>query len=284
MGDSVAPEGAGLAVAAPVGAVVGAYLELADRRLPGVVEGLYLVGSVALADWQPGSDVDFVAATSRPLTPSTLGVLAEVHADLAARAATGQPAPQFDGVYVGWQDLTRPPQQAQPAPYHLDGRFVADEDCFEANPATWQTLHDHGVAVRGPAPVTLGIWRDPGVLAGWTVANLNDYWAGWIDASDRALAAKAPTDTIDGDLGVWGVLGIARLHATLLTGEIVSKSAAGRHALAAFAPRWHPIVEMCLAIRQRPAGAPAARLSVAQFAEALGLMRVILDDANRHVQ
>jgi len=41
-----------------VAQVCGAYLELADRHAPGLVEGLYLQGSVALADYRPGiSDI-----------------------------------------------------------------------------------------------------------------------------------------------------------------------------------------------------------------------------------
>lgn len=44
------------------------YLEVADRLEPGLVEGLYLQGSIALGDYRPGvSDIDFVAVTSRPL-------------------------------------------------------------------------------------------------------------------------------------------------------------------------------------------------------------------------
>jgi hypothetical protein len=46
--------------------VVGRYLDAVDRELPGLVTGLYLVGSVALGAWQPGaSDVDTVILTSR---------------------------------------------------------------------------------------------------------------------------------------------------------------------------------------------------------------------------
>jgi hypothetical protein len=51
--------------------LVAEYLGLADAHLPGVVEGLYLVGSIALDDFQ-ASDVDFVASppTSSMKSPS----------------------------------------------------------------------------------------------------------------------------------------------------------------------------------------------------------------------
>ena len=45
-----------------VGRIVTRYLELVDEMLPRRLEGLYLVGSVALDDYREGeSDVDFVA-------------------------------------------------------------------------------------------------------------------------------------------------------------------------------------------------------------------------------
>jgi hypothetical protein len=50
---------------------------------------------------------------------------------------------------------------------------------------------------------------------------------------------------------------VSRLHRTIATGEIVSKEDAGEHALAAFAPRWHPLIRTALAHRRAeplPAG------------------------------
>ena len=47
-----------------------------------------------------------------------------------------------------------------------------------------------------------------------------------------------------------GVLGISRIHHTLSTGRIASKTAAGEHALMAFDSRWHRIVKECLRIRR----------------------------------
>src|SRR6266511_3668920 len=52
---------------------VAEFLRLADARLPGVVQGLYLVGSIALDDFHTGvSDVDFLAVTAEPLDDAAL--------------------------------------------------------------------------------------------------------------------------------------------------------------------------------------------------------------------
>ena len=48
---------------------INTYLDIADSVTPGLVEGLYVVGSVALGDWVEGcSDIDIVAVTAEPAT------------------------------------------------------------------------------------------------------------------------------------------------------------------------------------------------------------------------
>src|SRR5690606_38682325 len=48
---------------------------------------------------------------------------------------------------------------------------------------------------------------------------------------------------------MWGVLGISRLHHTLETGRITSKSGAGEYALTVFDSRWQGIIGEALRIR-----------------------------------
>jgi hypothetical protein len=89
--------------------VVGAYLDLVDAEAPGLVEGLYLVGSVALEDFRPkASDIDFIVVTAKPLTEADLAALERTHSQLATRLRR----PFFDGAYVTWHDLTGDPALA----------------------------------------------------------------------------------------------------------------------------------------------------------------------------
>ena len=55
-----------------VGQVTGMYLDLVDEAAPGLVEGLYLRGSLGFGEWYDGrSDVDFAAVTAeRPRSSS----------------------------------------------------------------------------------------------------------------------------------------------------------------------------------------------------------------------
>jgi hypothetical protein len=52
----------------------------------------------------------------------------------------------------------------------------------------------------------------------------------------------------------WGVLGVTRLHATLATGDIISKRGAGDYALDRFGGEWYEIVEEAIRIRERHPG------------------------------
>jgi hypothetical protein len=135
--------------------------------------------------------------------------------------------------------------------------------------------------VRGPAPPELGIWNDRTALAAWTIENLNSYWTGLAKRAHTALSVGGRwIGRVDARMAVWGVLGVARLHYTLVTGGITSKSGAGEYALAKFGDRWAPIVRECLRIRREGAGRPAW-LTTAQAREAAAFMTCVIEDANR---
>ena len=110
----------------------------------------------------------------------------------------------------------------------------------------WLTLKTNPVAIRGPQSPAL--WTDHDAVHSWTLENLNSYWASWVARQRRLVGSRGETF---GDWGVcWGVLGVSRLHFTLSTGAITSKTGAGDYAMATFARRWHPIVNEALRIRR----------------------------------
>ena len=101
-----------------VATALGTYVEILDATAPGLVEGLYVVGSYALDDWVEGvSDIDVVVVTADPATDEDFRTLVTAHALLAEH----QPLPHIDGPYLAWGDL-----QAVLAGAAL-GRHVAGE-------------------------------------------------------------------------------------------------------------------------------------------------------------
>ena len=119
------------------------------------------------------------------------------------------------------------------------------------SPIEWTTLARYGITVVGPEPE---VHTDRDELVAWVRGNADTYWRNWLTAYPRALFT---------DWGVaWGVLGISRLHYTVTTGDITSKSGAGKYALATFPDHWHAIVTEALRHRRAqltmPEGEPDA--------------------------
>ena len=216
------------------------YLAMVDEDVPGLVEGLYLHGSLGIGEWYDGrSDIDFVAVTSTRLDDATVRRLAALH----ERLGETFPRPAYDGSYLTWDDLAGPPYRCPDVPGTIGGRWE-DEGRVDVNPVTWHELARHGVGVRGPALEDVTIWTDPQALRAYTHANLDSYWSGQVDALRRFPAEAARPELVS-----WFVLGIPRLHHLLATDELTSKNGAGQHAVEAFGQRWRPLVAEALAFR-----------------------------------
>ncbi|MEV7012045.1 aminoglycoside adenylyltransferase domain-containing protein [Streptosporangium sp. NPDC051022] len=250
-----------------VSRVCDAYLELADRHVPGLVGGLYLQGSIALGDYRPGkSDIDFVAVVDeRP----DAELLRRVHAELRKRHAR----PFFDGLYVTREDLRRDPEKTPAGPSVHRWRFT-EESRAERHLVTWHVLARGGVAVRGPSVAELGVHLDPDALAHRTRENMATYWTRWVANSSRPLSSWGIASFSDHQTS-WGALGVTRLRQTLATGEIASKTAAGEYALETFDERWHRIVRE--ALRIRTGGPSLHRNRFRRRADLLAYMTMVLE-------
>lgn len=77
----------------------------------------------------------------------------------------------------------------------------------------------------------------------------------------------------------WSVLSVSRLHFTLRTGEVTSKSGAGFYALHAFPERWERIVNECLRIRRNSTLPSLYRSALERRRAALDYIEMVVDDA-----
>jgi hypothetical protein len=117
--------------------------------------------------------------------------------------------------------------------------------------------------------------------AGQYLRVLNAYWKPWI-AAQRRLVGKGVMSLGNWAIG-WGVLGVARLHYTLTTGQITSKAGAGDYALAAFDAAWHTIIDEALRVhRDEPSTSAYRGRPLRRRRHALRFMTHVLDDANAH--
>ena len=260
---------------AEVERVVTRYLTLVDDAAPGVVDGLYLVGSVALDDFHVGaSDVDFIALVSVPVDERVRQALAAVHHHLAAEIE----APVFDGIYVTSDELRHSPVATR-GPQHHDGKLTIGEG--GRSPVEWITLARHGVTVRGPNAAELGVFVDEAELTTWTLGNLDRYWMRWIKQSKKPASRTALAMLTDWGVA-WGVLGVSRLCYTVATGEITSKTGAGRYALNTFPDQWQGILDEALRCRAIPPGLPAVwRMPWRRRRQAVAFMEAAADECRR---
>jgi hypothetical protein len=249
------------------GAIEG-QLRRVDGALPGLVEGLHVVGSIALDDFHPAhSDIDLVAICDAPLSPDACATLTRLH----------QPSrPNLDVLYVTRDDLARDPS-GESFPHSLDGAFHADGG-FDANPVVWRTLGTKAIAVRGPGLAASEVWFDPAHLRAWNLANLDGYWTAKIEEWRCLSGTEA---LVRHQYGLqWLVLGVPRLHFTVATLEVTSKTGAGRYALDIVDERWRPVLEMALALRADQS-APLTAAPDQLWHDGLDLSAWLIGDAQR---
>ena len=244
------------------------YLALADRNLPETIVAFYIVGSVALGDYRDGlSDIDFVAVCDRPYSADELSKTEGLHQTLAEEFVK----PDFDGVYVLRDQLRNVPDGTGIASYQ--GGVLLKEKAFNVNPVTWHLLKLCPVSVRGnPQP---DVYNDTAALRAWCKGNIRGYWGSWTENAIHQLTN--PIDADDVDI-VWGVLGITRLHATIASGEVISKSGAAVYAKQTFDPKWHDLVDDVAAARKNR-NDQAADFSVNQKMTAMEYMEHVIADA-----
>ena len=252
--------------------VCSEYLELADAESPGLVTGLYLVGSLALGGYRPDhSDLDFLAVTSRRPEAGDVAGLRKLHAEMARRRSR----PVLDGVYVRAADLSRPPAEADGAVRANLGQ-VSTEDHYEPNPVTIHLLARRGIAFRGPDIADLGLRDDPGALRAWVVDNLRTYWKPWVDRWARSIGPRA---LANGPVE-WVVLGVPRLHFTLTSGEVCTKEDAARYASRRFGGQWDGVLDEALRLRARGRGG-SYRSALIRRREAVDFARMVIADGVR---
>jgi hypothetical protein len=221
----------------PVREVCASFLELAP---PGLVTGLYLRGGVGFGEWVPGqSDVDFVATLDHRPDADEVAALRAVHELVAGR----HPERDFDGMHVLADDLAGDPAACPEVPTVLHRHF--ESDGRPDSEIAWHELAWHGVTVSGPPLAELDVWTDQDRLLAFTRDNLDGYWR----ANAEALAAM-PSEGAAEQACCWCVLGVARLHHLLVTGEMTTKSSAGRWGLTYYPQPFHRVLREALRIRE----------------------------------
>lgn len=235
------------------------------RTVPGAVAGVYVVGSAALGDHAPDlDDVDLVVVL-RAGPDALLGRLLD---DVHQRVERAHRATRPDLVYTTWADLVRdgtapaaPASAAAAAAPTGAGLPLARRDGrTDTGPTAAPTaltrhqLLDHGLAVLGPPLSAREVAVDRQQLSAYCLAEITGHWTPWWERS-ALLLSSAGRESLTPRV-TEAVLGVTRLHHTLLTGRLTGLTAAGEWALTVCEPEWSRLLQEALRVRRDP-GTPS---------------------------
>jgi hypothetical protein len=225
----------------PVQPLLNAYLRHMEARLPGLLAGFYLHGSLALGAFNlHSSDIDFITVVTRRCTPEDVERLRQIHQEVA----TQYPRWGMSGSYLLWEDLGQFEETIPPGPCYHDG-ILKEKGHNDISSVTWWVLKNRGIALVGPAPHSLPFTVDWEKLLTDMHHNLNTYWKNFTRKPKRMAWLVT-------DFGIeWTVLGVLRQYYTFRENDITSKAGAGEYALLHLPPRWHRLIREALRIRQQ---------------------------------
>lgn len=207
--------------------------------------GMYLVGSLALGDFDPReSDLDLLIVTNGALSDETVAALRDVHQRFDHNSPSVWAA-HLDAAYIPREELRAASPTAGAAPAADLAHYPVLEwpeplvlgHLEESGWSIWRdTLREHGVVVSGPDPRSLLDAVHPDELRRASAATA----AQW-----RALAHGDPAwvgGLQDRPQHAYVVLTLCRLLYTLDTGAVASKPAAARWAEHTLAARWRALI------------------------------------------
>ncbi len=216
-----------------------ALLAGARKALGDAFVGLYLHGSLAGGDFDPGrSDVDFLVVTRTPMPDATVDRLRVMHARLSGSGLRW--VTRLEGTYLPRVALRRydPGHPAFPS-LRVDGTVALDR-----HDRGWviqrHILRERGVVVAGPSIGPLIDPVGPDDLRAATRAVLAGWWARQLE--DPALLRTS-------EYQAYAILTMCRALYTLEHGAVSSKTRAAHWALAHLPDRWRPLIALGLAWR-----------------------------------
>lgn len=230
--------------------VINEYINLLKAYFPGILEGVYIHGSIALNAYvEDSSDIDFITIINRRLSEEDFNSLTSIHAIIADKYKK----PEMDGVYALYEDigklyLNSYDNEIQYA-YFNSGQLMVG-DYFNFNPITWWVFKEKGINIIGPEPKDFQMNISSQQLLAYVLGNMNSYWANLIQSMENSIIdyINLSIDQVDMEIE-WTVLGLLRQYYTLKEKDIISKMDAGKYGLLNLPEEWHAIIKEAMDIR-----------------------------------
>jgi hypothetical protein len=218
-----------------VNAVLHDLLARIQAILGAQLVGMYVVGSLALGDFDPQhSDLDLIIVTVGTLSDETVAALRDVHQRFDQSASAW--AAHLDAVYIPQDVLREPFPTAAHYPVLEWPEPLVLKPLESGWPIQRYTLREHGIVVSGPDPRSLLAPVHPDGLRQVSVAIVKRWQAQAHSEQEWIAWLKEPANL------TFVVLTLCRLLYTLDTGAVASKPAAARWVERTRAARWSKLI------------------------------------------
>ena len=217
-------------------AVLQMLLTNAQAVLGNYFIGLYLHGSLALGDFDPGhSDIDFAVVTTRELPVKLIAGLEAMHKRIWDSGLEW--VDKLEGSYLSKKTLWRYSPDETPHPHVFEKKFLVIRDNRE-----WvinrHILREYGVTVAGPPIKPLIAPVNPDELRETVVLRLREAWTPRLNEPEWLVPPGHQP---------YIALTCCRALYTMEFGAITSKPVSARWALTALDKQWTVLIESALA-------------------------------------
>lgn len=249
--------------------IIENYVAGWNEQLPDLCSGFYIVGSIALGEFNEYySDIDFVTVLNRRMTSVELEKLRSIHQNIEKTFSQWK----MSGSYIQPGDLGKRSGIMEPYPHYHDGILHLNER-NELNAVTWWELKNRGIAIMGVGPEQLPFHIDGNMLIIYMRENLNSYWARWASQPTRMILLYS-------DWGIqWAVTGVLRQYYTFQENTITTKIKAAEYALACLPTRWHPLIQEAINIRLKKKRS-VYRFKIVRAWEAVRFLKFMIQTCN----
>lgn len=199
--------------------------------------GAYLVGSLAMGDFDLDSDVDFLILTNWELSDAEVRSLQATHVGIHALGC--YPAEHLEGSYISTDLLNRTDRVGVEPLWFVDNGSTSLERSIHDN--RWHvrwTLRERGITIIGPDPKTLLHPVPAGALHSEAVAAIQELKSRFVAEIDRPLGWF---NTRFGQS--FAVLTCCRMLYTCKTGTVQSKLSAVKWAEQFLDPAWCELIQ-----------------------------------------
>jgi predicted nucleotidyltransferase len=209
------------AIPATAASAIRIFVHHIHTAFPDEVIGIYVIGSVALDDFQEcKSDIDLLVLCRNLHDEDRFSTVRIQHRLISRKAKL-----QLNGYYIT-ADALNVANAANTKAIYFQGSHV-EVRLFDMAIVTLLELHNSALTVYGAPSNSLSIRVNKDDVTAFTFSNLIQYWQPWLKKHNSLWWRKISLVIIP-RVTEWTLLGLARQLYTLYTGEITSKTNAGK--------------------------------------------------------